>query len=157
MSVASTVCSLFMLPLLSFLYITKTDLTKSAPRFPFSFPLLLAPSFLFFRLLSSFPLLLVFPSSSLTILLTPHCVFYGACAVDAVALDFVNIILTLLLIVLPCLAGIWIRHVNTVKQCGGKFMYKWVEKIASITGAIFLIGALAFGIYENPQLFSSKW
>lgn len=67
---------------------------------------------------------------------------------DDLEIPFLNIFLSLTLLILPCLFGIYTKSTSD----------KWakrLEKGGSAVGAIFLVVALIWGISENHELFSS--
>jgi bile acid transporter len=57
-----------------------------------------------------------------------------------------SIFVSLCLIIFPCLLGLSVRHNNTEFKMGGKFIWKWMEKLTTVFGIIFFIGALALGV-----------
>ncbi len=62
-----------------------------------------------------------------------------------------NIIAGCLLILIPTVGGLYIRHNNTEKKIRGKFIWQWIELATTVFGVLFLIAALtsALVIYEN--------
>ena len=73
------------------------------------------------------------------------------------SIDYTKIFLTLLIVLVPCCFGLFCRARNTKKQFRGKFLWKWVEIVGSITGALFLIAAFAYGLSTSYELLWSSW
>lgn len=65
-----------------------------------------------------------------------------------------NMIMSLMLILLPTMAGLLTRKYNTQTKLGGKFIWKWVELLASILGVLFLIASVAVAILSYGSFFS---
>lgn len=64
-------------------------------------------------------------------------------ALDAsIDIPWANIFISLLLIVGPCLIGLYIRHFNIETKVFDKFLWEWLEVFTTIFGVIFFIGAL---------------
>jgi len=72
----------------------------------------------------------------------------------AVKIDFLNIVLALLVVLIPVSIGVVCRHLNQVKKFREKFLWEWLEKITSAIGALFVVVPLVFGIIQNSSLFS---
>uniref|UniRef100_A0A7S2TU28 Uncharacterized protein n=1 Tax=Lotharella oceanica TaxID=641309 RepID=A0A7S2TU28_9EUKA len=60
------------------------------------------------------------------------------------------IFITLLLLIIPCAIGVWVRAKSEVWA-------KRMEKSGSVIGVIFLVIALIYGIYENKHLFNQSF
>jgi bile acid transporter len=67
---------------------------------------------------------------------------YNAC----IEIPWGSIFVNLCLIIIPCLIGLTVRHRNTEYQLRGKFIWQWMEKLTTICGIIFFIGALVLGV-----------
>ena len=65
----------------------------------------------------------------------------------SITIDFVSIVLSLMLIVIPCITGLSIRYNNTETKIGEKFIWQWIEAGTSVFGILFLIlaGTLTCG------------
>ena len=68
-----------------------------------------------------------------------------------VKIAWLNIFLTLLLLLIPCALGLIIRHYNTETRMYGKFIWEWIADAMSVFGVLFLLLALVVGIYENKE------
>ena len=68
-----------------------------------------------------------------------------------VEIAWLNICVSLLLLLIPCILGMSVRYFNTETKLGGKFIWQWIENATTIFGALFLILALVFGIIENEE------
>lgn len=66
---------------------------------------------------------------------------------DDIEIPYLNIMGTLLLILIPCALGVWLRRVSLVWA-------KRAETTGGVVGALFLVAALIFGVIENADLFS---
>jgi len=69
---------------------------------------------------------------------------------DNLQIPFVNIFLTLLLLLIPVVIGVYIRHKS--EDVAAK-----VEKMGSILGGVFLVAALIYASVENDHLFTQTW
>lgn len=83
----------------------------------------------------------------------------GLDAGDVPEVPFVNILISLVLIMVPAACGVLIRNKCTERMLCGKHIYEVVEKVGSVGGVIFLIAALYIGVTETPDLFdmSKYW
>ena len=68
-----------------------------------------------------------------------------------VEIAWLNICISLLLLLIPCVLGISVRYFNTKTKIGEKFIWQWIETATNIFGALFLILALVFGVIENEE------
>lgn len=72
--------------------------------------------------------------------------------------DFVipygNIVSSLLLVLLPTMAGIALRHRSDRLE---DLWARRVEKFGSGLGVLFIVGAIASGIVDNSKVFDSAW
>lgn len=57
-----------------------------------------------------------------------------------------SIFVGLCLIIFPCVIGLTVRHKNTELKLGDKFIWQWMEKLTTVFGIIFFIGALVLGV-----------
>lgn len=62
--------------------------------------------------------------------------------------------LSLFLILIPTCVGLLVRMYNTKTKVCGKFIWKWVELIASAFGIIFLIASVVVAILAYGNLFA---
>eukprot|EP00949_MAST-11_sp_MAST-11-sp1_P002620 g2620.t1 len=69
-----------------------------------------------------------------------------------IVLPVVNVLSALLAIVIPVSMGMLLRAKNTVTRCNGLPIYKWVEKVGSAIGALFLVAAVITGVTGNPDI-----
>jgi BASS family bile acid:Na+ symporter len=76
---------------------------------------------------------------------------------DTIKIDFPNIVYALLVVLVPILIGIAIRHVNTTRKYRDKFIWQWIEVCTSVLGALFVAVPLIVGIIQNTHLFSSSY
>ena len=76
-----------------------------------------------------------------------------------IAIDWMSICISLLLLLIPCVLGMSVRHYNTRMKIHGKFVWQWIEYATNVFGVLFLTLALIFGIIENEdKLFhSAPW
>ena len=73
-------------------------------------------------------------------------------AYDAeIRIAWINIFLSLLLLLIPCLIGMSVRYFNKTMKVCGKFIWEWIEKATTAFGALFLLLALVFGVIENEE------
>mmetsp|Transcript_26921 Transcript_26921/g.60190 ORF Transcript_26921/g.60190 Transcript_26921/m.60190 type:complete len:329 (-) Transcript_26921:227-1213(-) len=70
-------------------------------------------------------------------------------------IPWLNIIVSLLLIIIPTLFGLSVRYYNTEFKFCGKFIWQWIELGTSVFGAIFLIAALVFSLIIYEDIFAS--
>eukprot|EP00553_Chaetoceros_curvisetus_P006718 CAMPEP_0204621282 /NCGR_PEP_ID=MMETSP0717-20131115/7035_1 /ASSEMBLY_ACC=CAM_ASM_000666 /TAXON_ID=230516 /ORGANISM="Chaetoceros curvisetus" /LENGTH=323 /DNA_ID=CAMNT_0051635649 /DNA_START=106 /DNA_END=1077 /DNA_ORIENTATION=- len=65
--------------------------------------------------------------------------------------EWSGLIASLLLLVIPTLLGLTVRKINTERKIGDKFIWRWIEILASVFAIIFLILSLAatFIAYGN--------
>ena len=70
---------------------------------------------------------------------------------STITIPFLNIVLSLLLIVLPTVIGLLVRHKNTTKKLWGKFYWEWLKILASIFGGAFLLLAIIGVIYRYEK------
>jgi bile acid transporter len=69
--------------------------------------------------------------------------------------DWITLFAGLLLIVLPTCLGLALRNYNTELKIGTRFIWKWVEIVASVLGAVFLIVAVVLCFLAYGDLFSN--
>jgi len=69
--------------------------------------------------------------------------------------DWTTLFVGLLLIVLPTCLGLALRNYNTERKIGNRFIWKWVEILASVLGAVFLIVAVVLCFLAYGDLFSN--
>lgn len=55
---------------------------------------------------------------------------------------WVNLFISLLLIIIPTCLGLAVRKYNTERKIGNKFIWKWIEIAASVLGVAFMIAAV---------------
>lgn len=67
-----------------------------------------------------------------------------------IELPYFNIITSLCLVVFPTSAGIFLRSKSEIWAIRA-------ENVGSFLGALFILGALISGIFENSKLFNSSW
>ena len=73
-------------------------------------------------------------------------------------IPWVNIVVSLLLIIIPTMFGLAVRYYNTEYKIYDKFIWQWIEIFASAFGIIFLILALVFSIVIYNDIFAaSPW
>jgi BASS family bile acid:Na+ symporter len=70
---------------------------------------------------------------------------------EDITIPWFSIIASLLLILIPCCGGLYLRHKNTEYKIKDKFIWQWVESLMSILGFIFLIGAFVTSIMEQGE------
>jgi len=75
----------------------------------------------------------------------------------SITIDFVNIVLALLVVLVPIAIGVYFRYVNTETKCAGGYLWEWLEKLTSALGGIFVLVPLVIGIIQNQYLFSESW
>lgn len=72
--------------------------------------------------------------------------------------DRLNIVVALFLIVIPTGLGLALRRYNKTWKLGDKLLWEWCEKITSVFGAIFVVGALISGIIVyKDDLAGAPW
>lgn len=77
---------------------------------------------------------------------------------QSVTIDYVSIVLSLLLVVIPCTMGVLLRMFNTETKVCDKFIWEWTALFTSVCGVIFLVGALISGLVINgSQIMSADW
>jgi predicted Na+-dependent transporter len=62
-----------------------------------------------------------------------------------------TIVVSLILILIPCGVGLVTRYYNTKRKIGGKFIWQWLELIASVIGLVFLLSALVFYLITSGK------
>lgn len=74
---------------------------------------------------------------------------YGA----SIEIPWANIFISLILVVVPCMIGLSVRHYNTEWKIGGKLIWQWMELLTTIFGLIFFIAAVvaAFLFYHEDM------
>lgn len=73
-------------------------------------------------------------------------------------IPFLNIVVSLLLIIIPTCAGLAIRHYNTEFKIFGKFIWEWIEIATTVFGVGFLVAAFTLSIIIYEDIFaSSPW
>lgn len=90
----------------------------------------------------------------------PLCLYlYGEFAYGIrTKIPWVSLMIALVLCVLPCGCGIALRQRNTEGGCRGMLYWEWVEKLGSVTGALFLALAVGYGCATNEELFTgTSW
>jgi len=65
---------------------------------------------------------------------------------SSVKVAWTNMVISLLLIVIPTILGLYIRKTNTERKIAGKFIWKWIEIFASLFGILFLIASILIAI-----------
>mmetsp|Transcript_1757 Transcript_1757/g.2755 ORF Transcript_1757/g.2755 Transcript_1757/m.2755 type:complete len:343 (+) Transcript_1757:68-1096(+) len=65
---------------------------------------------------------------------------------SSIVIPWGNIFTSLVLIIVPCLIGLSVRHYNKSYKLFGKFLWEWMEKLTTIFGVLFFVGALVFGL-----------
>jgi BASS family bile acid:Na+ symporter len=73
-----------------------------------------------------------------------------------VQIDFVNITLALLIVLIPVAIGVYLRYLNPKRMWREKYLWQWLEKFTSGLGALFVIVPLVVGIIQNKSLFSES-
>ena len=68
--------------------------------------------------------------------------------------DWVTLVISLLLLILPTCAGLAIRKYNTEFKFSDKFLWKWVEILSSVCGAIFLVVTLVLSFIAYGNYFA---
>lgn len=68
-------------------------------------------------------------------------------------IDWVTLVVSLLLILIPTCLGLAIRKYNTERKLAGKFVWKWVEILSSVLGIIFLIASIAGAVVSYGNIF----
>ena len=77
---------------------------------------------------------------------------------DDPKIPFSSMFISLLLIIVPTIIGLLVRHFNRQWKLGEKFLYEWINKIASIGGLIALISTVVLGFVINcEQLVNSSY
>lgn len=69
--------------------------------------------------------------------------------------DWITLFAGLLLIVLPTCLGLALRSNNTERKIGTRFIWKWVEIVSSVLGAVFLMVAVVLCFLAYGDLFSN--
>ena len=78
-------------------------------------------------------------------------------ALDSTAkIDWTNLIVSLLLIIIPTCIGLVIRKYNTTTKICNKFIWKWIETFASIFGLLFLIASIVLAILSYGNIFEES-
>lgn len=62
-----------------------------------------------------------------------------------------TIVVSLILILIPCGVGLVVRHHNTERKFWGKFIWQWLEILASALGLVFLLSALIFYLITSGK------
>ena len=70
---------------------------------------------------------------------------------STIDIPYLNIVLSLLLIVIPTVIGLLVRHTNTTKKLWGKFYWEILKILASIFGGVFLVLAIIAFIYRYER------
>jgi len=70
-------------------------------------------------------------------------------------IPFVNIFVSLLLIIIPTCGGLAIRHRNTEMKIYGKFIWQWIEIATTVFGVAFLVAAFTLSIVIYSDIFAS--
>ncbi|KAK3247405.1 hypothetical protein CYMTET_40465 [Cymbomonas tetramitiformis] len=79
---------------------------------------------------------------------------YGTLAYGISAdLPYTSLVLSLLTCLVPFGVGVYIRYRNTEGRWRGLFYWQWMEKSASVSGVVFLIAAVIYGLIINIQQF----
>lgn len=69
-------------------------------------------------------------------------------------IPWLNIVVSLLLIIIPTIIGLATRYYNTEFKIGGKFIWQWIEISTTIFGVIFLVAALVFALVIYDDIYS---
>ena len=69
-------------------------------------------------------------------------------------IPWAQLFISLMLCIVPCCLGVFLRHKNTERRYRGKFVWEWVEKLGSAAGGIFLLVAVIIGCADNEALFN---
>lgn len=73
-------------------------------------------------------------------------------------IPFLNIVVSLLLIIIPTLGGLAIRYYNTETKFFGKFIWEWIEIGTTVFGVGFLVAAFTLSIVIYEDIFAaSPW
>lgn len=73
-------------------------------------------------------------------------------------IPWVNIVVSLLLIIIPTIFGLTVRYYNTEYKVYGKFIWQWIELFTTVFGIVFLFLALIFSIIIYNDIFAaSPW
>ena len=70
-------------------------------------------------------------------------------------IPWLNIVISLLLIIIPTIIGLATRYYNTEFTIAGKFIWQWIELATTVFGVIFLIAALVFSIVIYDDIFAA--
>merc|ERR1711871_1105450 len=70
-------------------------------------------------------------------------------------IPWLNIVVSLLLIIIPTIIGLATRYYNTEFKIAGKFIWQWIELATTVFGVIFLIAALVFSIVIYDDIFAA--
>jgi bile acid transporter len=63
-----------------------------------------------------------------------------------IKIPWANIFISLLLIVIPTIMGLTLRHHNTESKLCGKFYWEWTGIAANVVGMLFFVGALVTAV-----------
>ena len=69
-------------------------------------------------------------------------------------IPWAQLFISLMLCIVPCCLGVFLRHKNTERRYRSKFVWEWVEKLGSAAGGIFLLVAVIIGCADNEALFN---
>lgn len=73
-------------------------------------------------------------------------------------IPFLNIVVSLLLIIIPTLGGLAVRYYNTETKFFGKFIWEWIEIGTTVFGVGFLVAAFTLSIIIYEDIFAaSPW
>jgi bile acid transporter len=76
----------------------------------------------------------------------------------SIQIPWANIFISLLLIVVPCLLGLSVRHYNTETKMFGKLIWEWMELLTTVVGFIFFLAALVSVLYiYHEDLRNAPW
>lgn len=70
-------------------------------------------------------------------------------------IPWANIFVSLLLIILPTIGGLALRHYNTESKIFGKFYWEWTEIGTTIFGVAFLIAAFILSLIIYADIFAA--
>eukprot|EP00041_Stephanoeca_diplocostata_P013226 m.231173 g.231173 ORF g.231173 m.231173 type:complete len:384 (-) comp19265_c0_seq3:237-1388(-) len=74
---------------------------------------------------------------------------------DDVSISYSSLAISLLLIVVPCAGGVFLRFKNTKRKIRGRFLWEWCESIGSAIGLLFIVVILVFAFVTNADLLDS--
>lgn len=101
----------------------------------------------------------LFAKSFTQILFTPFLWQFGVCLGsyhdDSVSINYSSLAISLLLIVIPCACGVFLRFKNTTRKIRDKFLWEWCEVLGSAIGLLFIVVILIISFATNAHILDS--